>query len=145
MSTPNEPTRILRIIARMNVGGPAWQVSVLTRGLEDPEFTTRLVCGQVEPGEADFLELRDPTLPVTHLNSLGRSIKGLGDLQALWQLYRMMRVWRPQIVHPHTAKAGLLGRADAEFVLRIISNDDLVDDLMARDDAVCHPAGAAGV
>ena len=103
----------MRIIARMNVGGPAWQVSVLTRSLEDEEFTTLLVCGQVEPGEGDFIELRDPALPVTRLSSMSRSVKGLSDARTLWTLWKMMREYRPDIVHTHTAKAGLLGRVAA--------------------------------
>ncbi len=107
------PIKIMRIIARMNVGGPAWQVSVLTRGLEDEEFTTMLVCGQVEPGEADFIELRDPDLPVTRLELMSRSVKGLSDARTLWTLWKMMREYRPDIVHTHTAKAGLLGRVAA--------------------------------
>ena len=56
--------RVLRIIARMNVGGPAWQTSVLTRGLGDHGFETRLLAGQFDDGEADFLALRDPDLEV---------------------------------------------------------------------------------
>lgn len=104
---------MLRVIARMNVGGPAWQVSVLTRGLTEPEFHTQLVCGTVEAGEADFLELRDPNLPVTRLASLGRSVKLWGDLKALVDLVRLMRRFRPDIVHTHTAKAGVLGRLAA--------------------------------
>jgi len=107
------PVRVLRVIARMNVGGPAWQVSVLTRGLTEPEFYTQLVCGTVEPGEADFLELRDPSLPVTRLASLGRSVKVWGDLKAFVDLVRLMRRFRPDIVHTHTAKAGVLGRLAA--------------------------------
>jgi glycosyltransferase involved in cell wall biosynthesis len=113
MGSVTEPIKILRIIARMNVGGPAWQVSVLTRALEDAEFTTQLICGQVEPGEADFIALRDPNLPVTYLTSLGRSVKVLGDLQTLIAVVRLMRQVRPDIVHTHTAKAGVLGRIAA--------------------------------
>lgn len=115
---PPAPLRIMRIIARMNVGGPAWQVSVLTRGLENDEFTTMLVTGTVADGEADFIELRDPTLPVTRLASLGRSVTVLGDLQAFVQLVRLMRRERPDIVHTHTAKAGVLGRL-AAIVARV--------------------------
>lgn len=144
MSTRKEPIRILRIIARINVGRQAGQVSELTSGLEGDEFTTRLVCGQVEPGEANFLDLRDPTLPVRHLNSLGWSIKGLGDLKTLRQLCRIMRTWRPQIVHTHTAKAGLIGRLEAEFVLGSILNADPIDDLLARAAVVHPPTVAAG-
>jgi glycosyltransferase involved in cell wall biosynthesis len=107
------PIRVLRVIARMNVGGPAWQVSVLTRGLENDQFTSQLVCGEISEGEADFLALRDPRLPVTRISTLGRSINAFDDVRALWQLIRIMKEMKPHIVHTHTAKAGMLGRVAA--------------------------------
>jgi glycosyltransferase involved in cell wall biosynthesis len=107
------PIRVMRVIARMNVGGPAWQVSVLTRGLQPPDFNTHLVCGRVADDEADFIELRDPALPCTYVDGLGRSVKPLDDLRAFITLVRMMRREKPDIVHTHTAKAGVLGRLAA--------------------------------
>jgi glycosyltransferase involved in cell wall biosynthesis len=107
------PIKVMRIIARMNVGGPAWQVSVLTRGLQPPEFDTHLVCGRVADDEADFIALRDPTLPCTYLEGLGRSVRPLDDVRAFVALVRMMRREKPDIVHTHTAKAGVLGRLAA--------------------------------
>ena len=58
----SRPIRIVRIIARMNVGGPAWQVSVLTRRLIEPDFDSVLLVGDVGEGEADFIRLRAPGL-----------------------------------------------------------------------------------
>ncbi|MAG69183.1 MAG: glycosyl transferase [Acidobacteria bacterium] len=107
--------RVLRILARMNVGGPAWQASVLTRGLSDGPFTTRLICGRVGDDEADFIELRDPDLPVQRIESLGRSVRLGGDIWALLAICREIREFRPHIVHTHTAKAGVLGRIAAIF------------------------------
>ena len=108
-----QPVRILRIIARMNVGGPAWQVSVLTRGLDRDRFQSQLIAGDVSEGEADFIELRDPDLPVVKVPVLGRSVRFGDDLRALIAIRRAMRDYRPVIVHTHTAKAGLLGRIAA--------------------------------
>ena len=97
----------------MNVGGPAWQVSVLTRGLVPPDFESTLVCGYVSDGEADFIALRDPELPCHQIEGLGRSVKPLDDLRAFITLVRLMRAEKPDIVHTHTAKAGVLGRLAA--------------------------------
>jgi len=108
-----DPIRILRIIARMNVGGPAWQVSVLMSGLNPDRFDSRLVTGEVEEGEADFLELRDPGLEVVHIPALGRSVRFGDDLRAFIAIRRTIRQFRPDVVHTHTAKAGLLGRLAA--------------------------------
>lgn len=105
--------RVLRVIARMNVGGPAWQASVLTRGLDPERYETRLVVGTTEDDEADFIELREPDLPVTWIPGLGRSPGILGDLRAFCALVREVRDYRPDVVHTHTAKAGALGRVAA--------------------------------
>ncbi|SVE17214.1 uncharacterized protein METZ01_LOCUS470068, partial [marine metagenome] len=86
----------------MNVGGPAWQVSVLTRGLPRHGIENILISGEVEAGEADYLELQDSNLPVVRLAGLGRSVRLLGDLTAFVSLIRLMRAERPDIVHTHT-------------------------------------------
>lgn len=116
--TNNEPPRgrrirVLRVIARMNVGGPALQVTGLLEGLDREQFDQRLLTGHVERGEGDFLSLRAPNLPVTQVDGLGRSPDVLGDPRALRTLVHEMRSFRPDIVHTHTAKAGVLGRAAA--------------------------------
>ena len=97
----------------MNVGGPAWQVSVLTRGLAHGRFESQLVIGDVDVGEADFIELREPDLPVMRIPALGRSVRLGDDIRAFFVLCRAIREYRPHIVHTHTAKAGLLGRIAA--------------------------------
>ena len=112
-STEGRPIRVLRIIARMNVGGPAWQVSVLTRGLSRDRFESRLIVGDVGEGEGDFIELRDPDLPVVKIPVLGRSLRIGDDLRAFVAIRQAIRDYRPDIVHTHTTKAGLLGRVAA--------------------------------
>ncbi|SVA28073.1 uncharacterized protein METZ01_LOCUS80927, partial [marine metagenome] len=97
----------------MNVGGPAWQVSALVRGLDGGRFESLLISGEVDKDEADFLDLRDPGLPVLKIPSLGRSVRIWGDLRALLLIRRSIRRFRPDIVHTHTAKAGVLGRLAA--------------------------------
>jgi hypothetical protein len=50
------PIRIMRIIARMNVGGPAVQVSGLMRSLNASQFEHRLYTGYCSVDEADYLD-----------------------------------------------------------------------------------------
>ena len=107
------PLRILRIIARMNVGGPAWQVSVLTRGIDTAWSECRLLTGEVDEGEADFLDLRDPGLTVEKIPFLGRSVRFGDDFRAFLAIRRVILDFKPDLVHTHTAKAGLLGRLAA--------------------------------
>ncbi|MDE0874476.1 MAG: glycosyltransferase family 4 protein [Acidimicrobiales bacterium] len=109
----SQPIRVLRIIARMNVGGPAWQVSALVRGLDGDRFESLLISGEVGKDEADFLDLRDPGLSLLKIPSLGRSVRIWDDLRALLLIRRAIRRFRPDIVHTHTAKAGVLGRLAA--------------------------------
>ena len=105
--------RVMRVIARMNVGGPALQVTGLVEELDAERFDHRLFTGSVGPGEADYLDLRAPDLPHTVVQGLGRSPQPLDDLRALRELRAAMRSFRPHVVHTHTAKAGVLGRAAA--------------------------------
>jgi len=97
----------------MNVGGPAWQVSVLTRHLIEPDFDSVLLVGDVGDGEADFIRLRAPGLPHVRIEGLGRSVRPWSDLVALLRLIKILRRVKPDVVHTHTAKAGVLGRLAA--------------------------------
>lgn len=105
--------RVMRVIARMNVGGPALQVSTLMRGLDRDLFDQRLFAGIVSPDEADYVAQRAPDVQVCRVPTLGRAVQPTDDLRALWELTAAMRQFRPHIVHTHTAKAGSLGRAAA--------------------------------
>jgi glycosyltransferase involved in cell wall biosynthesis len=106
--------RVLRVIARMNVGGPALQVTGLMRGMDPERFDHRVLTGHVGPDEADYLELRAPDLEVVRVPGLGRSVEAGSDLRALRRLVQEVRRFQPHVVHTHTAKAGVLGRVAAE-------------------------------
>jgi glycosyltransferase involved in cell wall biosynthesis len=106
--------RVLRVIGRMNVGGPALQVT-LTAGLNPHRFSTRLLVGSVGSGEADYLDLRAPHVSARRVPGLGRSPNPLGDARALAAITEEIRQFRPHILHTHTAKAGVLGRMAARI------------------------------
>jgi glycosyltransferase involved in cell wall biosynthesis len=106
--------RVLRIIARLNVGGPAIHATLLTERLDPSRYESRLVAGNVEPGEADYLHLHRREIPgLITMPELGRELRGVADLQALMGLVRLIREFRPHVVHTHTAKAGAVGRVAA--------------------------------
>lgn len=109
-----QPIRIMRIIARLNVGGPALQVILLHEHLVPPDFESLLVCGQIDPHEGDmrYLANEKGITPVV-IPDLGRSISPIRDLITIVKLYRLMRQYKPHIVHTHTAKAGFVGRVAA--------------------------------
>jgi glycosyltransferase involved in cell wall biosynthesis len=106
--------RVLRVIARLNMGGPAHHVSLLS-GLLDPErYDTLLVHGEVGRGEASLAAVADRHGAVRAVvPGLRPELRPLGDLRALAGLVRHVRAFRPDIVHTHTAKAGVLGRLAA--------------------------------
>jgi glycosyltransferase involved in cell wall biosynthesis len=107
-------TRVLRIIARMNVGGPALHAALLADGLDGSRYETCLLSGATDATEGDYLELIGRRLPnLVQIPSLGREIAARRDLAAYREIARVIREFRPDIVHTHTAKAGLLGRLAA--------------------------------
>jgi glycosyltransferase involved in cell wall biosynthesis len=106
--------RVLRLFSRLNIGGPSLHVILLSQGLRPLGYDTRLVIGRESPREGNMLALAaERDVACERMTGLGREIAPLSDLRALFGLARLMRAWRPAIVHTHTAKAGLLGRLAA--------------------------------
>ena len=102
--------RVMRIIARMNVGGPAVQVSGLLRGMNSSEFDHRLFTGFCASDEADYLDTVAKDIYAVRIEGFGRRVSLVGDLKAYFYLMREIRNFKPHVIHTHTAKAGFLGR-----------------------------------
>ena len=100
--------RVLHVIARMNVGGTARYLTNLLQDLEANGTEVLLATGHVENSEIEAPELND--LNYRRIPSLARSINPLRDLQAYLQLKRLIKEYKPDIVHSHTFKAGVLSR-----------------------------------
>ncbi|HLY97441.1 MAG TPA: glycosyltransferase [Candidatus Angelobacter sp.] len=105
-------TKIVRIIARLNVGGAARQVCALHQELA-PCFATRIITGRLASGEQDMSYLLPSEENVYRLPQMSREVSVWDDAVAFWQIWKILRRERPEIVHTHTAKAGVLGRAAA--------------------------------
>ena len=103
----------MRVITRLNIGGPAIHALLLTRELSALQYSTTLVAGHCEPEDGDMSYLVATGDPVRWIPALSRSVRPWHNLIALWQLWRLMRRERPAIVHTHTAMAGCLGRLAA--------------------------------
>lgn len=100
----------MRIIARMNVGGPAVQVSGLLRGFNASEFEQRLYTGFCTPNESDYLDTVAHDIKAIRIEGLGSRISIGKDIRAFLSLVQAIREFKPHIVHTHTSKAGFIGR-----------------------------------
>ena len=110
ISKGQSPIRVMRIIARMNVGGPAVQVSGLMRGLNSDSFEHRLYTGFCGADEADYLYKVATDIEVFRIEGLGRRLSMKEDIKAFISLIKAIRDFKPHVIHTHTAKAGFLGR-----------------------------------
>ncbi|HEX6740059.1 MAG TPA: glycosyltransferase, partial [Vicinamibacteria bacterium] len=94
------------MFSRLNIGGPAVHVILLTAGLAGRGYHTRLVVGQEAPREGNLLDLAAAKgVTCERLPGLGREIHPWNDARALRNLRRTIREFRPHVVHTHTAKA----------------------------------------
>ena len=116
--------KVVRIIARLNVGGPAKHVVWLTSGLS-PEYETVLVAGTVPPGEEDmsYFATEQGVRPY-FVREMSREISPR-DALTVWKLFRLFLREKPDVVHTHTAKAGTVGRL-AGFLYRWFTPSALV-------------------
>jgi glycosyltransferase involved in cell wall biosynthesis len=103
-------TRVVRVITRLNIGGPAQHVVHLTALLPDLGFDSVLVSGRVDADEGDMsaFALRRGVVPYL-VPALRNSASPVDDLRACLALYRLFRRQRPHIVHLHLLKARVLG------------------------------------
>ena len=109
-----EPIRILRVIARLNMGGPAIHVSNLAAGLETRGYHTTLVAGSLARGEDSMAFVAERLgVSVKSVPEMEREVAPLHDAQSIRRLREIMREERPHILHTHTAKSGALARAAA--------------------------------
>jgi glycosyltransferase involved in cell wall biosynthesis len=111
-----EPLRVMRLIARLNIGGPAIHTTLLTERLDPARFTSTLVTGVEGENEGHMWDLmghRDWKPLIVPF--LGRELSVKNDIATLRQVVSLMKQHKPHIVHTHTAKAGFVGRAAAKL------------------------------
>ncbi|MBU1808066.1 MAG: glycosyltransferase family 4 protein [Candidatus Omnitrophica bacterium] len=104
--------KVLRIITRLNIGGPAIHAILLSSSLNDGGvYKNILVTGSVSESEGDMADFaRSKGIDPIVIPGLTREISIKNDFRAFRDIYRLIRKERPDIVHTHMAKAGTLGR-----------------------------------
>lgn len=106
--------KIVRIIARLNIGGPAINACILSSMLDKGRFATKVIYGSLLESEGSLEHLLEKNgVEMEFVPELGREISAANDIKALWKIFKILRRERPDIVHTHTAKAGTLGRIAA--------------------------------
>ena len=105
--------KVLRILNRLNLGGPTLNVAYLTKYLE-PEFETVLLVGQRDDSEAssEFI-VNQLGINPRYVRSMYRSLNPFKDVAAYFEIKRFIAEIQPDIVHTHAAKSGALGRLAA--------------------------------
>jgi glycosyltransferase involved in cell wall biosynthesis len=108
--------KVVRLITRLNIGGPAIHTILLTAGLDRSRFTPLLVAGSETSTEGNMLPLAERLGVRPHsIPELGRAVRPGQDLVAFAKVLRLLRSCRPTIVHTHMAKAGAIGRIAARL------------------------------
>jgi glycosyltransferase involved in cell wall biosynthesis len=105
---------IARVIARLNIGGPAIQAILMTEAFREKGYRSLLLTGEVASGEGSMEYLaREREVEPIKIASMSRRISSYHDLTTFWKLVRIFYREKPVVVHTHTAKAGALGRLAA--------------------------------
>ena len=118
MTTVHEPEkrRILRIQSRICIGGPALNTINLSAGLNSDRYQTLLIGGRLLENEESLEPLaHQKGVAIKMIPEMGRTLSPLDDIKAFIKLVRVMKKFKPHLVHTHTAKAGTLGRLAAIY------------------------------
>jgi glycosyltransferase involved in cell wall biosynthesis len=115
MATSAERIKVVHIVTRMNTGGVAVLIGNLMTGLDPNKFDLTLITGTCDSTEEDYLEKIATSIPFVKVESLQRAISPRQDFMTFIKLWKILRSIKPDIVHTHTSKAGLIGRTVSRF------------------------------
>lgn len=105
--------RVLRIINRLNLGGPTFNAAYLTKYMA-PEFDTLLVSGMKDEAEesSEFI-VKELGIHPVYIPEMYRELHPFRDFKSYYKLRKLIDEFKPDIVHTHAAKAGAVGRLAA--------------------------------
>lgn len=105
--------RVLRIINRLNLGGPTYNAAYLTKYME-PQYETLLVSGMKEESEesSEYIVENLGIKPV-YMPDMYRELNPFKDYKSYYRLRKLIDDYKPDVVHTHAAKAGAVGRLAA--------------------------------
>lgn len=106
--------KILRIVTRLNIGGVSLNVSNLAKHLPENMYETKVVHGLLGSDEGDMSYVFDG-IDKIFIPTLQRELNIVNDIKTFIEIVKIIKRYKPDIVHTHTAKAGLLGRIAAKI------------------------------
>jgi len=108
--------KVLRILNRFNLGGPTLNAAILTKYMH-PEFETLLLGGKNDSSEknSEYI-LNELGVDYINIDEMKRPISIREDIKAYKKIKRIIKEFKPDIVHTHAAKAGALGRLAAHHL-----------------------------
>jgi glycosyltransferase involved in cell wall biosynthesis len=106
--------KVLQIVNRLNLGGITYNAASIAARIR-PEFETMIVAGMKDDTEesSEFM-LKELGLEAVYIPNMMREISPVQDFKAYLHLLKIIRAYKPDIVHTHAAKAGLIGRLAAK-------------------------------
>jgi glycosyltransferase involved in cell wall biosynthesis len=107
--------RVLHLVTRMNVGGVAVLIDNLLDNIDSSKYEVLLVTGSCEAPEGDYLDSRNPKYRFIRLATFHKSLDIKDDVSSVVSLTKIIREFKPDIIHTHTSKAGLYGRVLARL------------------------------
>jgi glycosyltransferase involved in cell wall biosynthesis len=117
----NQNTNVLRVVSRLNIGGPSIHCAILTKGFRKTPFNSKLLIGKTSPHEGDMSYLINGANGfILKVPDLQREINIIKDIRAFYKILKIVFKEQPDIVHTHLAKAGALSRA-AVFIHNLVS------------------------
>jgi glycosyltransferase involved in cell wall biosynthesis len=106
--------KILRVVSRLNIGGPTLNVKYLTEGFDGDKYETRLISGSISPNEGDMSYITQFERGIKiDVPELQREINIIKDTISLLKILKIVVSYRPNIIHSHTSKAGTIARCAA--------------------------------
>jgi len=115
METVGRRIKVVHVVTRMNTGGVAVLIAELFKGYDRNTFDFTLIAGTCQANEENYIEARGLNLGEVSIASMSRPLNPLKDFMALIGILRVLYRLKPDIVHTHTSKAGLLGRIAAKI------------------------------
>ncbi len=110
--------KVLHIITRMNTGGPAVFLDHLTKSMADLGTKSIIAYGYCESNETDYTDTHKLSAELIKVKSLHRSLSPLADIKSFFQIRKIIKAQRPDLVNTHTSKAGVLARVATKSVSR---------------------------